>query len=74
VAQPQASTGHRYPVAGLETSQFAPAQPGQRQDRHDIAVRARARGRERVQLGQGKRLPLRLTRPLVGRRAVAAAL
>ena len=56
--QPQARTGHRYPVAGLETSQFAPAQPGQRQDRHDIAVRARAGSRERVQLSQGKRLPL----------------
>jgi hypothetical protein len=39
-AQPQARTRHRYPVADLKPSQFAPAQPGQRQDRHDIAVRA----------------------------------
>ena len=65
--QPQARAGHRYLVADLETSQFAPAQPGQSQDWRDVGVRARAGRRERVQLGQGRRsAPSRLTRPLVG--------
>ena len=45
--QPQARTRHRYPGADLETSQFAPAQPGQRQNRHHIAVRARAGQQDR---------------------------
>jgi hypothetical protein len=78
-SQPQARTRHRYPVADLQTGQFAPAQPGQRQDRHDLAVGARAGSGERVHLGQRKSLPLppdpaALVEPLVLRRGREADL
>src|SRR5262249_2390123 len=36
--QPQARTGHRYPVADLEASQLTPAQPGQCKDWHHVTV------------------------------------
>ena len=57
-AQPQARTGNRHPVTDLQARQLAPAQTGQRQHEHHIAVVAFARLRQRLQLVKGERLAL----------------
>ena len=55
--QAQARAGSPHPVTDSEARELTPSQPSQRHDRHHIAVAALARLRQRVDLGDSKRLP-----------------